>query len=119
MCSLTFRVSLHFQCAQDLDPYFDFIAVAGAAKCKKPGRGIFDYAAYIGDYEMDDSWVHIGDNIEKDFKCVNEFGGNGVLLNRFDNAALLDFQMGSQTDVPMFDGLAGVERYLSKHWRCT
>ena len=39
----------------DLDPYFDFIAVAGAAKSKKPDRGIFEYAAALGGFELDDS----------------------------------------------------------------
>eukprot|EP01083_Nonionella_stella_P056041 147769_1 len=102
----------------DLDPYLDFVAVAYNAKAKKPHKDIFDYAARIGDFELDDSWVHIGDHIEKDYLCVNEYGGNGILLNRFDDQRLLQFQMDHNKDVPIFEDLAGVERYLAKNWVC-
>ena len=102
----------------DLDPYFDFVAVAGEAKAKKPDKKIFDYAAEIGQFDLDDTWVHIGDNIEKDYLCINKYGGNGILLNRFDNKNLLDFQLSNKDDLPIYEDLAAVERYLAKNWIC-
>eukprot|EP00484_Ammonia_sp_Unknown_P022596 CAMPEP_0197025598 /NCGR_PEP_ID=MMETSP1384-20130603/5869_1 /TAXON_ID=29189 /ORGANISM="Ammonia sp." /LENGTH=257 /DNA_ID=CAMNT_0042454141 /DNA_START=33 /DNA_END=806 /DNA_ORIENTATION=+ len=102
----------------DLDPYFDFIAVAKEAKAKKPDRKIFEYAASIGDFQLDETWVHIGDNIEKDFKCVNEIGGHGILLNRFDNEKLLKFQVETPENLPIFEDLAAIERHLAKNWTC-
>ena len=101
-----------------MDPYFDFIAVAKEAKAKKPDRAIFEYASAIGGFELDESWVHIGDNIGKDFVCVNDYGGHGILLNRFDNEELLQFQMDAGHNIPIFEDLMGVERYLVKNYVC-
>mmetsp|Transcript_30684 Transcript_30684/g.49890 ORF Transcript_30684/g.49890 Transcript_30684/m.49890 type:complete len:261 (-) Transcript_30684:110-892(-) len=103
----------------DLDPYFDFIAVAKDARAMKPDQRIFEYAAQVGSFELDESWVHIGDNIEKDFLCVNKYGGNGILLNRFDDNKLLRFAVENQErKLDIFEDLAAVERHLAKNFIC-
>ena len=67
---------------------------------------------------MDQSWVHICNDIEKDYLCVNQYGGNGILLNRFDDQELLKFQLDAHDHLPIFEDLAAVERYLAKNWIC-
>ena len=95
----------------DLDSCFDFIAVSGEAKHKKPNKGIFDYASKIGhNFDIHStSWLHIGDNKTKDYDCVKELGGNAVLLNRFEYPLMEQYK---KDGIIVCDNLKQVQDYI-------
>ncbi len=79
--------------ANSLDPHsnveddIDFVLMSYDVGYEKPSREVFDAAKQLvrsnwGNLDQEDRFVHIGDDLEKDFEGAGRAGWESVLLDR-------------------------------------
>ncbi|ETO06180.1 hypothetical protein RFI_31215 [Reticulomyxa filosa] len=61
---------------QILDVYFEFVADNKSACAKKLDPKMLKYAKRDGGFELNEWWVYIGDNYNKDILPMRALGGN-------------------------------------------